>query len=72
MGERHIGKATKAVEHYCGIPVLGAVPRRPEMELAMRHLGLVPYREGSDNAEFHDRISFITNVIGEYVGVCGY
>ena len=69
MGERHIGKATKAVEHYCGIPVLGAVPRRPEMELAMRHLGLVPYREGSDNAEFHDRISFITNVIGEYVDI---
>ncbi|MDE2523847.1 MAG: hydrogenobyrinic acid a,c-diamide synthase (glutamine-hydrolyzing), partial [Methanocorpusculum sp.] len=69
MGERHIGKATKAVEHYCGIPVLGAVPRRPEMELAMRHLGLVPYREGSDTAEFHDRISFITNVIGEYVDI---
>lgn len=69
MGERHIGKATKAVEHYCGIPVLGAVPRRQEMELAMRHLGLVPYREGSDTTEFQDKISFITNVIGEYVDI---
>ena len=69
MGARHIGKAKQAVEHYCGVPVLGAVPRRPEMELAMRHLGLVPYREGSDAAEFHDRISFITEVIGEYVDI---
>lgn len=69
MGERHIRKAKEAVEHYCGIPVLGAVPRRPEMELAVRHLGLVPYREGSDTAEFQDRISFITNVIGEYVDI---
>jgi cobyrinic acid a,c-diamide synthase len=69
MGERHIRKATKAVEHYCRIPVLGAVPRKREMGLAMRHLGLVPYREGSDNTEFHDRISLITSLIGEYVDI---
>jgi cobyrinic acid a,c-diamide synthase len=69
MGERHVEKATRAVEHYCGIPVLGAIPRRPEMELAMRHLGLVPYREGLDNVEFHDRISLIISVIGEYVDI---
>ncbi|MDV0444312.1 Ni-sirohydrochlorin a,c-diamide synthase [Methanorbis rubei] len=67
MGDRHISKAKQAIEHYCGIPVLGAVPRRPEMELAMRHLGLVPFREGSDNSEFFERIDFITDVIGEYV-----
>jgi len=38
-GEKHIAKATAAIEHYCGIPVVGTVPRQPEMELAMRHLG---------------------------------
>lgn len=67
MGTRHVSKATTAIEHYCGIPVLGAVPRQPEMELAMRHLGLVPYREGAGNEEFHERIASITRVIGEYV-----
>ncbi|MDR3101645.1 MAG: Ni-sirohydrochlorin a,c-diamide synthase [Methanocalculaceae archaeon] len=69
MGERHISKAKLAIEHYCGIPVLGAVPRRPEMELTMRHLGLVPYREGADNAEFQERINCITGVIGGYVDI---
>ncbi|HJK00894.1 MAG TPA: Ni-sirohydrochlorin a,c-diamide synthase [Methanocorpusculum sp.] len=68
-GEQHIGKATKAIEHYCGIPVLGAIPRRQEMELTMRHLGLVPYREISNNVKFHDKISFITNVIRDYVDI---
>ncbi len=69
MGARHVQKAKTAIEEYCGIPVLGAVPRQPEMELAMRHLGLVPYREGSENAEFHERIEVITDVIGEYVDI---
>ncbi len=41
-GDSHKEKALKAIEHYCGIPVIGAIPRMEEMQLAMRHLGLVP------------------------------
>jgi len=51
-GPQHIRKATEAIEHHCGIPVIGAVPRMPEMELTMRHLGLVPYREGKTDSGF--------------------
>jgi cobyrinic acid a,c-diamide synthase len=66
-GEQHRAKATAAIEHYCGVPVIGAIPRMEEMQLAMRHLGLVPYREGSRSREFEDRIRTITDLIGKYV-----
>jgi cobyrinic acid a,c-diamide synthase len=66
-GGSHRAKATTAIEHYCGIPVIGAIPRMEEMMLAMRHLGLVPYREGSGRGDFDKRIGTITDMIGQYV-----
>ncbi len=33
----------------------------------MRHLGLVPYREGTGSGDFDDRIRTITEIIGNYV-----
>jgi cobyrinic acid a,c-diamide synthase len=66
-GGSHKEKALTAIEHYCDIPVIGAVPRMEEMQLAMRHLGLVPYREGSGCGDFDARISTITKMIEQYV-----
>ena len=66
-GARHREKAIMAIEHYCGIPVIGAIPRTPDMELAMRHLGLVPYREGQGHGEFLARIEAVKQMIGEHV-----
>lgn len=66
-GGSHRSKATVAIEHYCGVPVIGAIPRLEEMHLAMRHLGLVPYREGSGRGDFDSRIAAITDMIGQYV-----
>ena len=66
-GTRHQEKAVRAIEHYCGIPVVGAIPRTAEMELAMRHLGLVPYREGQGHGEFLERIEVVKRMIGEHV-----
>lgn len=66
-GGSHRAKATTAIEHYCGVPVIGAIPRMEEMQLAMRHLGLVPYREGSGRGDFDARIDTITEMIGQYV-----
>jgi cobyrinic acid a,c-diamide synthase len=37
------------------------------MHLAMRHLGLIPYREGTGRGDFDARITTITNLIGQYV-----
>jgi Ni-sirohydrochlorin a,c-diamide synthase len=66
-GGSHKAKAVAAIEHYCNVPVIGAIPRMEEMQLAMRHLGLVPYREGSGRGDFDARIATITDIIGQYV-----
>ena len=66
-GGSHRDKALRAIEHYCGIPVIGAIPRMEEMQLAMRHLGLIPYREGAGRGDFDTRIATITDMIGQYV-----
>ena len=44
-GPRHEAKLRQVIEHYTGVPVLGAVQRHPEMHIAERHLGLVPSNE---------------------------
>ena len=49
-GKRHEHKLVTSIEHYCGIPVLGVVPRDPSLQLTERHLGLIPFR-GSEEAE---------------------
>ncbi|MDP3564768.1 MAG: Ni-sirohydrochlorin a,c-diamide synthase [Methanoregula sp.] len=66
-GGTHKAKAVAAIEHYCGVPVIGAIPRMGEMQLTMRHLGLVPYREGSGKGDFDTRIRTITEMIEQYV-----
>jgi cobyrinic acid a,c-diamide synthase len=36
---------TKSIEKYCGLPVLGAIPRAREIHFPERHLGLFPAQE---------------------------
>ncbi len=43
--ERHGEKAQKAVEKYCAIKVIGKIPRKNELKISMRHLGLVTATE---------------------------
>jgi len=42
---RHEKMLVGAIEHYCGIPVLGCIPRMPQLAIPDRHLGLVPRAE---------------------------
>ena len=43
--KRHEKKLRDSIEHYCGIPVLGAIPKLSEQYFPERHLGLVPTPE---------------------------
>jgi cobyrinic acid a,c-diamide synthase len=43
---RHETRLRQAIESYCGIPVLGAIPRDESLTIPDRHLGLVPRGEG--------------------------
>jgi len=63
----HRKKAVEAIEHYCGIPVLGAIPYTEGMALEMRHLGLIPYLEGKVDRAFDDRLRVIRDLVGEHV-----
>ena len=43
---RHETRLRQAIESYCNIPVLGAIPRDEGLAIPDRHLGLVPRGEG--------------------------
>lgn len=47
-GSRQEEKQKKAIEQYCGIPVLGAIPGDKELVITERHLGLTTVDESSD------------------------
>lgn len=55
-GSRHERKLRTAVEQYCGIPVLGSIPKDRNLSISERHLGLIPYRETQDSTSVIDRI----------------
>ena len=44
-GGRHESRLRQAVETYCGVPVVGAIPRDEALTIPDRHLGLVPRGE---------------------------
>jgi cobyrinic acid a,c-diamide synthase len=44
-GERHGGNLRRVIEYYTDIPVLGMLPRLPELDIDERHLGLMPSNE---------------------------
>ena len=55
-GSRHEHKLRSAIEQYCGIPVLGGIPKDHNFDIVQRHLGIVPYRENQDSTLVTDRI----------------
>jgi cobyrinic acid a,c-diamide synthase len=44
-GKRHESILRRSIEHYCGVPVIGAVPKLPADDFPERHMGLVPTPE---------------------------
>ncbi len=68
--KRHVEKASSAIEHYCGIPVFGAVPRDSAMELCGRHLGLVPfYEKSAGDSGFSVKIDEIAGIVSECIDI---
>ena len=47
-GSRHEAVVRRSMERYCGVPVLGAVPRQRSGGLPERHMGLTPHQEHDD------------------------
>jgi cobyrinic acid a,c-diamide synthase len=61
---RHEKKLRDSIEHYCGIPVLGAIPKLDRQHFPERHLGLVPTPEHDWAA---DSIEAIAKIAEQHV-----
>lgn len=55
-GEKHLEFVRPSLEEI-GVPLLGYLPKRPELALPERHLGLIPMVEGKVSLEFYDRLA---------------
>src|SRR4030043_1825457 len=55
-GTRHESKLRNAVEQYCGIPVVGSIPKDQDLRIMERHLGLIPSSESGGAALLVERI----------------
>jgi cobyrinic acid a,c-diamide synthase len=55
-GSRHERKLRDAVEQYCGIPVVGSIPRDQDLHMGERHLGLIPSLESGEAETLVERI----------------
>ncbi len=50
--DEHLRLCREAIEHYTEVAVLGYLPRRDNLSLPERHLGLIPTVEGPAGKEF--------------------
>ncbi|WP_421908482.1 Ni-sirohydrochlorin a,c-diamide synthase [Methanolacinia petrolearia] len=69
ISEKHLNKAKTAIEAATGIPVIGAIPRRDEMKLTMRHLGLIPFLEGKKDDEFLKRVDTVKEIVSRNIDI---
>ena len=65
-GSRHESKLRAVIEHYTDVEVIGAVQHDAQMQIAERHLGLVPANE--QGAAF-SRIQFVGERVAEQVNL---
>jgi cobyrinic acid a,c-diamide synthase len=63
-GSRHERILRDNIEHYCGIPVLGAIPKLGNQIFPERHMGLVPTPEHDWAAE---SIAAAAQIAGEHI-----
>ena len=56
-GSRHEAKLRAVIQHYTGVPVLGAVQHDERMTIVERHLGLVPSNEAQGARSRIDEIA---------------
>jgi len=63
-GPRHEKVLRKNIEHYCGIPVLGALPKLDWQNFPERHMGLLPTPE---HGWAKDSIQAASQIAGRYL-----
>ena len=68
--ERHGEKAELAVEKYSGVKVIGKIPRRSDLGISMRHLGLITATECKNRwNDFNSVLNEINKSVEENVDI---
>ncbi|HDZ91894.1 MAG: hydrogenobyrinic acid a,c-diamide synthase (glutamine-hydrolyzing) [Deltaproteobacteria bacterium] len=62
--QRQEGLIRTAVEKYCDLPVVGAIPRLRENPFPERHMGLVPHQETERAAK---AVSWAEKIVSEHI-----
>lgn len=65
---RHESMLRAAVEHYCGIPVLGCMPKGNDFKIPDRHLGLVP---AAENEALHRAVEAVGEAAARHLDLDG-
>ncbi len=65
---RHESMLVHSIKRYCGIPVLGCLPKAAPVTIAERHLGLVPQGESAPLAE---KVADARELIESHVDIDG-
>lgn len=64
-GSRHERIVRQSIEKYCGVPVLGAIPKIPrDQQIPLRHLGLITPKEES---KISDLIRSLAHIADKYL-----
>jgi cobyrinic acid a,c-diamide synthase len=63
-GNRHESVIREAIDMYCSVPVVGAIPKLKQREMPERHMGLTPHHEHND---VEGVISFAETLSVEYL-----
>lgn len=63
---RHEHMLTAAIEKYCGIPVVGSIPKNEKMTIPDRHLGLIP---AGEKEELNDALYAIGEIVAQHINL---
>ncbi|HMK43781.1 MAG TPA: cobyrinate a,c-diamide synthase, partial [Dissulfurispiraceae bacterium] len=63
-GKRHASIVRASIERYCGIPVLGVIPRLKTSDMPERHMGLIPYQE---HGAVQEAIAVASSIAHDYL-----
>ncbi|MHB1041988.1 MAG: cobyrinate a,c-diamide synthase [Eubacteriales bacterium] len=63
---RHENMLRAAVEKYCGLPVLGAMPKGTDFRIPDRHLGLIP---AAENEELHRAVEALGETAARHLDI---
>lgn len=63
---RHLNIMRKSIEEYCGVPLLGALPKAKDVEIPDRHLGLIP---AAEQDALQSRIDGLAKLVSDHVDI---